>query len=426
MKLKEKKLNKNLILFVGGVPANVIESIKIFKKETQKKFKIGLIYDLSNKKIKIHKGVDVVIACDMSSSEKIKEALAPYQKELVAATCRGEKNIPYLQKVIPHVPQLNNPEIESLIWATNKIQMRKKLSSYDKKISPAFMVVSDAKKTTIKKIKEKIGFPLVVKPAGLASSLLVSICFHTNELEKVLKTTFSKIEKIYKELEGRGKPEVLVEQFMDGEIYSTDAYISSKGKVFFTPFVQAKNGRSIGFDDFFEYKLITPAYLNKKSINDAKRVAQKAVKALKLKSTTTHIELIKTEEGWKIIELAPRIGGWRNAMYKYSYNINHSVNDILIKTGKNPIIPQKAIGYTAVLQFYPRKEGVLTRVSGILKAEKLKSFKVIKINKKIGDKILFAKHGGKPIFNITLSNKDKSDLFGDVRRLEQFIVLETK
>jgi len=425
MSSKKEKVNKNLILFVGNVPANAISGVKKFEKDHKKKFRIALIKDIKSD-AKINDGVDVLISCDMSSFDSRKEALDIYRSDFVAVTCRGEKNIPGLQRVIENLPELNNPQVKSLTWATNKIQMRRKLSAYDKKISPTYTIVHDAKKSTIKNIKDKIGFPLVVKPAGLASSLLVSICFYPEELELVLKKTFSKIEKIYKEVEGRGDPEVLVESFMDGEIYSTDAYVSAKGELYFTPFVHAKNGRSIGFDDFFEYKLVTPTYLNEKSINDAKDISKKAIKALELSSTVAHIELVKTEDGWRVIEVGPRIGGWRNAMYELSFGINHSMNEVLVKMGKVPIVPKKTIGYTAVLQFYPRKEGVLKKVSGIKKSKELKSFNAIKINKKIGDKIVFAKHGGKPVFNITLSNKDKSDLFGDVRRLEQMIVIETK
>ena len=48
-------------------------------------------------------------------------------------------------------------------------------------------------------------------------------------------------------------------------------------------------------------------------------------------------ELIKAESGWKIVEVGPRIGGYRNDMLDLSYNIKHMENYLLLKLEKKPI-----------------------------------------------------------------------------------------
>ena len=419
---------KNIILYAGEVFSSSVANIREWEKNEGRSFRIAVLYDSRKQKkdnAKIPEGVDIVLQCDLSSNKAIQKTLLPYQDSLLAITVRNEKNIPHLQKIIPHVPYLHTPTSMSLTWATNKTLMRKRLYFHDKTITPAYAIVYDTKKTTLKKIEEGVGFPLVVKPAGLACSLLVSVCFHEEELEKVLRMTFRKIKSIYKNTEGRGEPSVLVEQFMEGEMYSIDAYVDSRGHMSFCPVVHVKTGRSIGFDDFFGYQQTTPTLLSKESIEKARCVTKKGIYALGLRSTTAHVELLKTEKGWKIVEIGPRMGGFRNQMYKKSFGINHAMNDILIRIPEKVVIPKKVLGHSSSFKFFAKKEGILTKLTGIKKAQELKSFYDIDINKKLGDRCLYAKNGGKSVFNITLFNKERSDLLADIRRLEKLIKIET-
>ncbi len=423
-----RKMKRNIILLVGAPPSGLVE----FKRKFHKVYRLALVRStkepLTPKQEEFLKNkiLDIDLCVNFDSSQSIMEALLPYEGELLAATCRAEAKVPQFQKLIPYIPYLKTPTVSSLEWCTNKIQMRKRLLAYDKKISPKFRVVSDAQKSTLKKIHEEIGFPLVIKPAGLAQSYLVNIVFHEEELEKTLGMVLKKIDKIYKEMGGRGEPQILVEQFMEGDMYSVDAFVNSRGKVYFAPLVHVKTGRDIGFDDFFAYRTLTPTLLKKNSIEAAENVATKAIHALGLRSSTAHIEMFRTEDGWKIIELGPRLGGFRNDMYSLSYGMDATTNDIFIRIPKKPIMPKKVQGYTAVFKFFAKKEGRIINLTGIKKVQELKSFHSIAINKSVGDLARFAKHGGKSIFNITLFNVDRSKLFADIRRMEQMIKISTK
>jgi biotin carboxylase len=419
-------MEKNIILHIGGLWKITVDAVRKYEKKEKRKFRLAVIYDSKKFKKAAVKGADLVLSCDFSSPNAITKVLLPYQEQLLAVTCKSETFTPYFQKIIPHVPYLRTPERMSLHWATDKIAMRNRFALYDKNITPKYTVVNNAKKESIKKVEDEVGYPIVVKPTGLDSSLLVSICFHKEELAKVLKTTFRKINSLHKKVNGRGEPNILVEQFMDGEMYSVDAYVNGRGKVIFCPFVHIKTGRSVGFDDFFGYRRITPVMLKKHKIEQGEKVSERAVHALGLRNTTVHIELMKTEDGWKVIEVGPRVGGFRPKMYELSFGINHTINDILIRIPERPVIPKKIKGYTAVMQFFAKKEGKLTKLTGIKKLEELKSFKDVKINKKLGDMCRFAKNGGKSVFNITLFNKNRSDLLADIRRLEQMIEIVTK
>ncbi|MEK7479434.1 MAG: ATP-grasp domain-containing protein [Patescibacteria group bacterium] len=369
---------------------------------------------------------DFEVLCALGEQEKIKACLREYEEGLLAITCRGEVHIPDFIKIIPYVPYLRTPTTESLKWATDKAMMRRAMRAYDKAIVPKFLVVGRNTKEGRKEIKGKIGFPLVLKPANLASSLLVSICFHEEELEASLRKLFRNIRKIYKNNNRPQEPKILVEEFMEGSMYSVDAYVSSRGTIWFCPLVHVETGRSVGFDDFFAYKTITPTTLNEKSVCLAEHVAKKAIRAMGLRSVTTHIELMRTESGWKVIELGPRVGGFRVKLYKLAFGFDHGLNDILVRIPKKPIVTQKAKGHAAMLRFFAKKEGTLVSLQGVQKMRNLKSYVEDKVNKKIGERCTFAKNGGRGVVEVTLFNKSRSLLQADIRRLEQMIKIEIR
>jgi len=420
---------RDMVLFAGSYMGSQRESVRKLSGSLGKQIVACVLIDVTDPQARAGLPPDnkaVVLECDFSSHLAIQKALLPYKHRFLALTCRSEKNIPLLKKMIPHVPYLHTPSELSLEWTTDKIRMRQLLRGYDKSIAPKFIVAHDASRETRERIEKQVGFPLMIKPAGLAASLLVTLCYHQEELETNLQNTVKKINQIYKKKKGRGEPQILVEAFMEGVMYSIDSYVNQRGVVYHTPLVHVRTGRSVGFDDFFGYSRVTPVALKPHKVEAARKTAEKAIEALNLRSTTCHTELMKTEDGWKVIELGPRIGGFRQEMYELSYGIDHSTNDILIRIPKKPVLTKKVRGYTAVLQFYAHKKGRLQNLGGINRVRKLESFSRIDIKKKIGDMCNFARNGDDPVFHIILFNKDRSKLLADIRRLEQTVDIRVK
>ena len=423
----EEAQERDMILFVGSYLEGQREAVRKLSRSLERPIAACILVDITDPKSleKVSKDIkSIVIQCDFSSSKTIQSALIKYKHRFLAVTCRAENKIPLLKKTIPHVPYINSPTELSLEWTTDKIKMRQLLIGYDKSISPKFLVAHDSTKETLDRIEKQIGFPLMLKPSGLAASLLVTVCYYREELEGNMRTTVRKINQIYKKKKGRGEPQILVEEFMEGTMYSTDVYVNQRGVMYYTPLVHVKTGRSVGFDDFFGYMRLTPVLLRPHKIEAAKKASEKAVEALNLRSTTCHIELMKTEDGWKIIEVGPRIGGFRDEMYRLSYGIDHSLNDILIRIPKKPILSKKVRGFTAVMQFYGPTKGRLKGIIGINKVRKLESFTRIELKKQIGDMCDFARNGDDPVFDIVLFNKNRSKLLADIRRLEQNVKIQ--
>ena len=225
--VKETK-EPNILVYVMGLPVETLESIRTYEKTMGVKYRILLLWDSKIKDVDDKKnspGIDIVVDCDFSKPEKIATALLPYQEELLAITCRSEQSMSRFSAVIPHVPYLRTPTTESLKWASDKYEMRKRMKLYDPSITPKFTLVKENSKKERARIVEKIGFPLIIKPTNLSGSLLVSICYHEVELEKTLRTTIRKLKKSY-ELDHRlEEPKVIAEEFMDGDMYSVDSYV---------------------------------------------------------------------------------------------------------------------------------------------------------------------------------------------------------
>jgi biotin carboxylase len=428
MTLYHQTRSRNKILFVNSFNRGQDRSLEKLRKITGRPIEPVLIEDHKSTLpdwIVEHKAL-TILRVDFADREAVQNALKPIADQILTATCVGDSNIPYLRRVIPFIPNSILPTESSLEWTTDKTRMRSLLRNYDKSIAPKFMVVHDDTPETIDKLEKRVGYPLVVKPSGLAASLLVSICYHREELEKVLKQTVKKITQIYKSKNGRGEPKILVEGFMEGTMYSIDAYVNAHGVIYFAPMVYVKTGREIGFDDFFGYMRMTPTQLSVAHTEEAQAAAAQGIKALGLRSTTCHIELMRTEEGWKVIEMGPRVGGFRHEMYELSFGIDHLLNDLLIRLAKKPVITRKAKGYTAVMQFYAPKEGKLERIQGLFKVQALQSLKRLNVRKEPGDRCTYAKNGGDPVLDVVLFDPDRSNLLADIRRIEQNLKIVTQ
>jgi biotin carboxylase len=262
---------------------------------------------------------------------------------------------------------------------------------------------------------------MIVKPANLMGSLFVTICYHEEELEKTLRTMFRKIQTAYEKDARMEEPKIIAEEYMEGSLYSIDSYVNAVGDVYHCPMVQQKTAKEMGHDDFYNYLQITPTALKSTTIEKAQQVTETAIHALGLRSITAHTELMKVDDEWKIVEVGPRPGGARDILHKLSCDINHTMNDIKIRIPRKPSIPKKCKGYAAYLKYYADKEGVIVETKGIKKIESLESFHKININKKVGDRAVFSRNGGRSVFTLFLYNTDRSKLLADIRRLEKMV-----
>lgn len=424
---KHWKDERDLILYIQSVPEEARQAIHEHYAKLKKSVRIGIIVHNKHKNNyeDLRKKYDIVIPVNLHSPRSIIRGILPHENNILAVSCRREDSMQTFRELIPYFPFQRTPSSESIEWASDKTKMRRRFFAYDPAITPKYLVAKDHSEKTVNEIKKKIGFPLVVKPAGLAQSLLVTLCYHEEDLQKALGKNFRLINKHYKERHNTDAARVVVEEFLEGNMYSVDSYVNSRGEVQHCPPVFVETGRSIGFDDFFNYYQVTPTQLKKESIKAMEIVTEKGIHALGLRNTSTHTELIRTEQGWKLIEIGARIGGFRQKFYEMAYGIDHAMNDIRVRIPEKVIIPKKPRGYAGVLKFYSRKEGRLTKIKGVKKIQNLPSVHKIEINRKAGEICRFAKNGGKSVVNVILFHATRQQFLADKRRIEQAIEIIT-
>jgi len=366
------------------------------------------------------------IVVDFSDDAALRKALRPLQENLLLVSCDSERSQLYFKRVIPHVPYVNTPTERSIEWSTNKGQMREMLSSYDSTTSPKSMVVHDDSPETAARISAELEFPLIIKPTGLSASILVNKVETEQQLQQTLTSSFTALKKVYAKHRGLGDETIVVEEFIEGDIYSTDAYIDADGKTYILPFIYCKNGSMVGMEGYQIYQSETHHDLTEEEIEAGKKVAEKAMHAIGLRSSVAHIELFHTANGWKVIELGARPGGWRQETYDVSYGIDHALNELLIKIGLPPEMPTGLQEHSATFRIHAPKAGVVTAITGLEAAQAHPHMHTMHVETKPGDAVLPSAHGGSMLIGGLMHHRDQARLMKHIDEVRSGITVHIR
>ena len=347
--------------------------------------------------------------CDFDRPETIAVALEPFRDGIRGVVCRGDVYIQQLRATLPFLPRrVPAPSRQALRAATDKRLMRRAFQRRYPEITPRFVEVQDASPATLAKVAvAQLNYPVIVKPANLASSLLVQSCGSAAELKQSLTMMFDRIHEIYQREKRRQKPQAIVEEYLEGEFYSIDAYVSEVGVVRCCPPVCYVPAKQLGIDDFFLYKRTIPAGLSAAETTTANDVVAKAIAAVGLAHSSAHVELVRTAAGWKVIELGPRLGNFRHKMYGLSYGIDHSLNDVKLHLGLPVEIPENFKLYSATYSIYPEREGRLRTIRGLDDLARRPEIVWLSVRAQTGNMCLQAKHGGHALAQFMLATPDR-------------------
>ncbi len=296
------------------------------------------------------------------------------------------------------------------------------MKEYDTSLVPKFVEIPERLVGKIEKLVAELSYPVVVKPCGLHTSMLVNKCNTLEELEKSVKETYRIIHEIYDKRLGTGTPSILVEEFIEGDMYSIDAYITPDRKVHCLPPVRVITSHEVGLGGFYAYESRVPSDLSDAEIKLANEAAISAVKSVGLFSCTAHIELFHTVSGWKIVELGPRIGGHREQIYRYAYGVDHYYNDLKSRLGDFTVeLGYKKPRHTISMNIYAKKEGIVRDVLGIEEVKKLHTNVFIRQLIKEGDFAGSSESGNPYHVDAIFSGHDKNHVLDDARQAHNLI-----
>jgi hypothetical protein len=424
---------KNIILAIDRVEPGLIKSCyKIEKYLGYELVGIRLV-GVEYRKLSTYKpddsGFFKEIVVDFDNPVQLQKIFKEIKNDILAVNCRDEVSIKSFRKIIPFIPDVPTPNETTLLWATEKNLMRKMFESYDSSMVPMYSEIPENKISNPSNIIKDFKFPVILKPCGLHTSMLVTKCSDINELKNALEKSYRFIHTIYEEKLGSGSPLMMVEEFIEGEMYSIDAYVKPDGKsIYCLPPVRVITSHEVGLSGFYGYEFRLPAGLNSEELEHINFATKNAIISLGLRSCTAHVELYKTKEGnWKIIELGPRIGGHREIMYRFAYGVEHYFNDLASRiAGLDVEMPEILNSYVVCIEIYPDSDGEVTEIHGLDEVKKLHNLVELRQLVNVGDLVNTAENGGVYCVDVVLAGNDETSVRDDARKVHKMLKLSIR
>ena len=404
-------MSKGKICFIGK-PIN-----KLLEEYRSLGFEIAVAIDVNDLVTKFPEWLSEIYKIDMSSEASITEALPLLKDASITIVLSTNESYVLPKSWITTALQLPGTSPESASASSDKYIMRSKFAQYEEankvKISTQFAQVES--RTDLENFAKKHQFPLILKPANLFKSILVTKAHNLEELLMQYEYALPKVAQLYKDNNVRQRqPRFVVEEFLVGKMHSVEAFIDSAGKAYFAPsVVDLTIAKEIGVDDNFHFSRMIPSKLDDAKSSTFFEIAQEGVLALGLSNTATHIELVDTQDGPRIIEIGARIGGYRCEMFQHAYNSDLKLAEIAVVTNQVPQFDTKVKANVAVIELFPEQEGKFKKIANQEQLEKLPSCMSYSIKRKPGDNIGLSNQGYKATAVIFLKNKSNEQFQSD-------------
>ncbi len=370
------------------------------------------------------------IACDFSAQNNYLKAAEDLNKavHIDAVIATYENYILPAGQIAKHLGLPGLP-ISAAKACTDKQKMRELFAKLAlpkalEHISPDFMVVKNINDVQV--FASKHDFPLILKPASLAKSLLVTKNHDLTELLENYETTLAQIDDVYTKYAPHRVPKILIEEFMEGSIHSVDAFIGADGEPkVLEQVVDYQTGYDVGFDDNFHYSRLLPSKLPQNVIDEVRRVAKLGCKSLGMRNSAAHIEIIVTKNGPKLVEIGARNGGYRERMHGMANGIDITGAAINVALGLPFDIKSKKNNPCAALELFPKLSGKFSHLSHQQELENLPSLSYLSLKVKPGDIVGKSSKGHKMCAVIILHNEDAKQFNRDLEFVNKNVYVIT-
>ncbi|WP_332706570.1 ATP-grasp domain-containing protein [Plesiomonas shigelloides] len=361
MKIK----NKTILIIGAGVEA--CEGIKIAKS-----MGLSLIIADGNDKAPGFSMADwKIIASTYDGEEILKKTKnlidEGVQVHGVMAMCA---DVPLSVAIISNALQLPGISIQSAIWVSDKLKMKERLKSEGIPI-PNFADVSDKSILLVK--ANEIGFPLIIKPVDSRGARGVQLIESASQLTEAW--TISANES--------PTSRVMIEEYLDGPQFSTETLIDNK-KCYTLGFADRNYEWLEKTKPFIiENGGDSPTAVNDSIKNEIISVVEKAALALGINSGVAKGDMVYTNKGAKVIEIAGRLSGgyFSTTQIPLATGVDFVYHAIKIALGerinKSEVTPQ--YNNAVAIRYLTLPEGKVKRISGISNAEKAPGVEMLKV-----------------------------------------------
>ena len=336
--------------------------------------------------------------------------------DVTAVTVAGYENYIVPAAYITTAYNLPGLSVAAAKAATDKTLMRQAFQAYDPSITPQYAEVTSW--SDIALFMQSHNFPVMLKPASLMKSLLISKSTNRGELERNFKELATGIQRAYDQQSVSQTPKMLIEEFLEGSMHTVAGFVDAKGDSSLLPqIVDCVRASDINVADSYLYSRHLPSKLSAEDQAAILLVADKGVKALKLTSCPVHIEIILTKTGPKIIEIGARTGGYRPKMYQSAYGIDMFQGVIDTAYDRPVKIATNRSAQIVVLELFPETIGMFKELHNEALVAALPSLERLTIRARPGSAVGAAQSGYKAAAIIILSSDNAKQIAADYQTI---------
>ncbi len=257
------------------------------------------------------------------------------------------------------------------------------------------------------KVKE-IGFPIVIKPADSAGSRGVKKIENDYELEAAF----------YNAMSYSGKKKVIIEEFMDGEESSIDAFVCDNKINILALSDKIRTAPPYLLDTTVIFPSAYPLKIQHNMID----IAKKAINAVGIKMGAVHLEIMMTSKGPIPVEIAARGAG-----FKVYSDILPNVTgiDILKATIQcalgNSVDLSRTKKMASVLKFIEAKTGEIKKIINLDIAKEVPGIYELEIYKKPGETIRPLQSGDDRVGHIISFSDSRPSALDCIKNVENIL-----
>ncbi len=363
------------------------------------------------------------VLADFSSKETLLAAVDSIKLPVDAVITTYENYILPTAWIAEHL-QLPGLPIAAAEACTDKYLMRSLFDVAAEKISPQFAIVDS--EADVRAFAEHHNFPLILKPANLAKSLLVTKSSTLDELMANYRHSIDLLQTTYKKHAPNRTPKLIIEEFLEGSIHSVDAFIDQTGMPHvLDQIVDYQTGYDIGYDDNFHYSRLLPSTLSATDQVSLKHCAAVGIRALGIKNSPAHVEIIMTKDGPRIVEIGARNGGYRERMHALANNIDITGAALALALGQTPHIKATKDEPCVVLELFPKQAGIYNGIKNLETVITLRSLEYISIKAKENTHVGKSADGYKMSAVITLHHADDAIFNKDLDYITRHVFVMT-
>lgn len=226
----------------------------------------------------------------------------------------------------------------------------------------------------LQEIFDKISYPCIFKPVDNAGSRGVVLVNRRDELLEAYK---------YSKSQSRNG-EVIIEEYMQGHEVSVET-MTVDGETYVLAITDKV---TTGAPHFVEMGHSQQSRLPNETLIKIEKLAKQAINSVGIDVGPSHVEIMVTKEGPKVIELGARLGGdcITTHLIPLSTGIDMVGATIDLLTGGNPdIMPKYSKG--SAIRYFNVPTGKIISVDGVEEAYQIKAVKEIALTKDIGDTV---------------------------------------